>query len=107
MRDFRVRQTFPTSQDFGDGFTDIFLLYFNRELAIDDRHIKLAHHLLIFVDDALLKQAEAGYFVFRQAKIHTGFIIFYFCPGRGDPFHRHIQRNPEIKHQIGLGGEGI
>ena len=98
------------AQDFGRPLASEFpqhdaahfaLLRFDGLGRVDDVKSHLLNHGLVFHQDASLEDAEAFLDVAAQAQIHARFVILQRVAPAQNAAQRHLQRNLEIKRQVG------
>src|SRR3984893_1079532 len=65
------------------------------------------HHLIVVIQDALLKNTETFRAVQGNSEIHSGFIVLQLRAPGNDAVYRNIQWSTEIKCNVGSRREAV
>src|SRR5208283_385272 len=85
----------------------LFLKFVDRQSAIEDHEIVRVYHLVVFLEDARLKEAKTfGAFV-GETHVHARFVIFQFGTAAEDAVDGDVERSTEIKGDVRNRGEAV
>src|SRR6516225_9226745 len=104
---FRARRK-ALQVDFGtDDIAHLFLKLVNRERAVEDNEIVGVHHLVIFLEDARLKELETFGAVVGEAEVHAGFVVFELGAATKNAVDGDVEWRTEIESDIGDGSKAV
>ena len=85
----------------------LLLLHCNGEGRVNGQKAELFDHLLVFLQQAALKDTEGLLPVIGKAHVLPGFVIPKFLAACGESLDGNLQRHPEVQAEGGLDGEGV